>query len=95
MARRKKTAPAEDLMALLAKLPWWAGVALALASYLLLHRLAEQPLVVAAAPGQAGCVAAQAMTRGLMSAGQYVVPVICLFAASLVVTSGRFTRPTA
>lgn len=35
MARRKKTSPAEDLMDLVAMLPWWAGVGLALVSYLL------------------------------------------------------------
>ncbi len=43
MARRKKTTPAEDLVALVASLSWWAGVALAIASFLLLHRLVEQP----------------------------------------------------
>ncbi|MBC7601596.1 MAG: restriction endonuclease, partial [Ramlibacter sp.] len=32
MARRKKTSPAEDLMDLVAMLPWWAGVGLALIS---------------------------------------------------------------
>lgn len=32
MARRKKSSPAEDLIQLVAMLPWWAGVALALLS---------------------------------------------------------------
>ena len=52
MARRNKTSPAEDLMDLVAMLPWWAGVVLALASYLLLHGVASQPVVVAAQPRQ-------------------------------------------
>lgn len=30
MARRKKTSPIEDVMDLVAMLPWWAGVGLAL-----------------------------------------------------------------
>ncbi|HYN60904.1 MAG TPA: restriction endonuclease, partial [Rubrivivax sp.] len=37
MARRGRTSPAEDIMDLVAMLPWWVGVVLALASYLLLH----------------------------------------------------------
>jgi hypothetical protein len=32
MARRGKTSPAEDIMDLVAKLPWWGGVVLALVS---------------------------------------------------------------
>jgi hypothetical protein len=43
MARRKKTSPIEGLLALVVVLPWWAGVGLALASHLLLHRVASQP----------------------------------------------------
>lgn len=83
MARRKKTSPAEDMMELLAMLPWWAGVALALLSYLLLHRLAEQPVVVTPQPGQASGMAIQAMTKGLATAGQYILPLICLCAAAM------------
>ena len=30
MARRKKTSPAEDLIDLVALMPWWAGVLLAI-----------------------------------------------------------------
>ena len=44
MARRKKTSPVEDVMDLVAMLPWWAGVGLALISYLLLHAVASQPV---------------------------------------------------
>ena len=47
MTRRKKPSPAEDLMNLVGMLPWWAGVMLALVSYLLLHRVASQPVVAA------------------------------------------------
>lgn len=48
MARRRRTSPAEDLMDVVAMLPWWAGVALAVVSYLVLHRMAGQKEVVAA-----------------------------------------------
>ncbi len=54
MARRRKSSPAEDLMDLVARLSWWAGVGLALVSYLLLHGVASQPVVAAIEPGQLG-----------------------------------------
>ena len=59
MARRKKTSPAEDLMDLVAMLPWWAGVGLALVSYLLLHRVASQAVLAPALPGQMGAMLTQ------------------------------------
>ncbi|MFC3216814.1 hypothetical protein [Comamonas sp. JC664] len=43
MARRKKSSGLEDMLDLLALLPWWICVALAGASYVFLHRLAVVP----------------------------------------------------
>jgi restriction system protein len=83
MARRKKTSPAEDLMELLAMLPWWAGVALALLSYLLLHGVAAQPVSAAAQPGQMGAVIAQTLWRTFATVGQYLLPLVCLGGAGL------------
>lgn len=40
MARRK-TSPAEDVMDLVAMLPWWVGVLLAGLAYLALHHVAS------------------------------------------------------
>ena len=34
MARKKKTSPLEDMMDLVALLPWWGGVAIAIVGYL-------------------------------------------------------------
>ena len=48
MARRGKTSPAEDLIDIVAMLPWWVGVMLALLSYLLLHSVAIQQVVATA-----------------------------------------------
>ena len=50
MARRKKTSTADDLLELVAMLPWWAGIALALASYMVLHSIAIRPLPAAQSP---------------------------------------------
>lgn len=83
MARRKKTSPAEDLVDLIALLPWYVGVILALAGYLLLHRLAIAPLPSALGPGEVGNAMVGAVGRGLATAGQYIVPILCLAGAAI------------
>lgn len=69
-------------MDLIARLPWWVGVALALLSYLLLHRIAAQPLP-AAQPGQMGALMTQSIVRALALAGQYALPLLCLAGAGI------------
>jgi restriction system protein len=59
MARRKKSSPAEDMVELVAMLPWWAGCILALISYVWLHRIATQPSITILVPGQAAAVLTQ------------------------------------
>ena len=53
MARRKKFTPLEDVLDLLAMLPWWICVVLAAVSYFLLHRLAA-PIQASDIQGQGG-----------------------------------------
>ena len=83
MARRKKTSPVEDLMDLVAMLPWWAGVAFALLSYLILGRIAAQQVVAATQPGQVGAMLTQTLWKTFASVGQYVLPIICLAGAGM------------
>jgi restriction system protein len=83
MARRKKTSPAEDIMDLVAMLPWWAGVGLALVSYLLLHGVASQSVVAATQPGQMGAMLTQTLWKSIASVGQYLLPFICLAGAGM------------
>lgn len=83
MARRKKTSAAEDLMDLVAMLPWWAGVLLALMSYLLLHNVASQQVSATAQPGALGAMFTQTLGKTLASVGQYILPLICLGGASV------------
>ena len=83
MVRRKKTSPAEDIMKLVAMLPWWAGVALALVSYLLLHGVASQPVVTAIQPGQMGAMVTQNLWKTFANMGQYILPIICLAGAGI------------
>ncbi len=86
MARRKKTSPLDDILDLLAMLPWWVCLLLAALSYTLLHRLAT-PLQAADFQGQGGAIAGammqKAVIHGLASVGQYLVPLLCLAAAAM------------
>ena len=92
MARRRKSSTAEDLMDLVALLPWWAGVALALASYGVLHAIATRPLPAAQSAQQIGQLAATAIWQGLATGGQYLLPMICLFGAVMSAVRRRQRR---
>lgn len=81
MAKRRKSSTAEDLMDLVALLPWWAGVVLALVSYWVLHAIATRPLPAAQSAQQIGQLTTTAIWQGLATGGQYLLPMICLFGA--------------
>jgi len=81
---RQKSSPFEDMILIVSKLPWWAGVALAVISYLVLHAIASRPVMPATtSPGQLG----DAMARGLFTTmamfGQFVLPIAFGFGALL------------
>lgn len=92
MARRRKSSAAEDLMDLVALLPWWAGVGLALVSYWLLHAVATRPLPAAQSAQQIGQMATTAIWQGLATGGQYLLPMICLFGAAISAVRHRQRR---
>jgi len=83
MARRKKTGLAEDLLDLVSMLPWWAGVALAVVSYLVLHHFATAVLVTPAQPAQIGEFMVRSLGATLAGFGQYILPLICLIGAGV------------
>jgi len=62
MARRRKSSPLEDLIDVLALLPWWACVGLAVVWYVILHWLARP--ASASIPMSAGWAAACLLTWG-------------------------------
>lgn len=70
-------------MELVALLPWWAGVALAMVSFVLLRQLAEQPVAAANQLGQVSAMAVQTIWKALASVGQYLVPLLCFVAAGV------------
>ena len=78
---RKKTSPAEDFMDLVALLPWWLGVVLALGAYVVLHQLAAPSKVTAVRPDQVVTLMQHSFIAGLATIGQVIVPVLCLFGA--------------
>lgn len=92
MRRRGKTSTAEDLMDLVALLPWWAGIALAVMSYFLLHEVASAPLPVAKTPQEIGKFATSGIWRGLAYGGQYILPFICVMGTLASAFCGRERR---
>ena len=81
MARRKRTSTADDLLELVAMLPWWAGLLLAMVSYFVLHNIASQPVVAPTQSGQTGAMVTQSIWKSLATIGQYFVPFICVLGA--------------
>lgn len=80
MTRQRKTSAFEDLVEVLARLPWWACVALALLSYAVLSRLAV-PVPITVNPGQIGAAITQSVWKAFAAVGQYLLPMACIFAA--------------
>lgn len=81
--RRKRGGLTEDLVVIVARLPWWSGVLLALLSYLLLHGVASQPETALTQPGPMGAMLAQTFWKTLASVGQYLLPLVCLAGAAM------------
>lgn len=79
---RKKASPLEDLVLVLSKLPWWAGLTLALVSYLVLHAIASRPVVpTAVGPGALGSAVTGSIVRTMAMFGQFALPFACGLAA--------------
>ena len=74
MARRKRTSSLDDLVELVAMLPWWACLGLAVASYLVLSALARPVVATGTGPGAIAQMATQAMWKVFAFAGQFIVP---------------------
>lgn len=83
MSRRRKTSGADAVTDLVAKLPWWVGVVLAIVAYVVLHRLAAPMAVTPLQPGQAGALVVRTIIQAMASVGQYLVPAFCLIGAGL------------
>lgn len=79
---RKQPSVAEDIMDLVSRLPWWAGVALAAVIYLVLNAFSKPPVISAApTPNAALAQTPQIIYAQLASIGKYLIPALCLLGA--------------
>lgn len=84
MARRNKSSVFEDIIQLIAKLPWWAGLLIALVSYLWLHSVASKPIPTSALGIQhMGDVVASQMWLTFATFLQYIIPICSLIGAGV------------
>ncbi len=83
MARKKKSSPADDVIELVAMMPWWVGCVLAVVFYLVLHRMALQEITTTPGPGQAADMASQSLWKAMGTIGQYLLPILCLCGAAM------------
>lgn len=84
MARRNKNGEAlEGVVYLVALMPWWVGVALAVASYFSLHSVATSPVPLGTSTGQMGALMTGTLWRGFSLIAQYVLPLLCLGGAGM------------
>lgn len=81
MARRGKSSPAEDFIAIASKLPWWLSLLLAVVGYFVLHAYASQSIEVSTVPGKSMDFIIPAMMKGIANFGQYLLPMLLVIAA--------------
>ena len=80
---RKRQGVFEDLIDIGSILPWWAGVVLALASYIGLHQLATMELVAPTGGIGMGDFVGKQMYKAFAMYLQYIVPALLLIGASV------------
>ena len=80
MARRTQSR-FDTLLALIGKLPWWAGVMLALAAYLVLQSVVSREVTAVSRSGIMGGAVSPVLFTSLATLGQYLVPAIFLLGA--------------
>lgn len=83
MTRKRKSSSLEAVLESIALLPWWAGMILAVASYLVLHRLAQPVAMSAFQTGGIATTAVRSAAATLAGYGQYFVPALCLIGAGM------------
>lgn len=81
---RKRTSSFEDIVVVIARLPWWIGVGLALVFYVWLHHVATEP--AQASPTdlkQMGTFVTGQIWVNFASFLQFILPIACLFGAGI------------
>lgn len=93
MGRREKSSPAEDILAIASKLPWWGATALAVISYSAMHAYATEPIAISMVPGQMSAAVLPMFFKGLATVAQYVLPL--LFTVAAVMSCFKQKKPAA
>ena len=83
MSRRRKSSPFEDVISLLALLPWWVSLLLAVISYFVLHVLATSKPQVVTQTSPFGTAVAHSVYVGFAILAQYLIPILCVAAAGV------------
>lgn len=78
---RRKASLAEDLVDIIAVLPWWLGVILAVLAYSILQHYASLGVPTSAVPVQYGQMVVEQMVRIFAYYGQYILPSLFLLGA--------------
>lgn len=83
MSRRSKTNLFEDLFDIAAMLPWWAGLLLALISYIVFHSVVQMEISPPSQAAELGHNISRQLFKAFASIFQYAFPVVfCLGAAT-------------
>jgi restriction system protein len=90
--RRERKGAVDDLLAIAAKLPWWASLLIALVSFVLLHSIATQDVGTATSTKDIGAVVTRGLYQALANLGQYIVPLIFVVGALVSVLGQRKRR---
>lgn len=93
---KKKSSFLDDVVALVALMPWWVGVILAAASFAVLHHFAVAPItppvIEAGKPLPIASTLLTGAGHGLATLGQYLLPLLCLAGAALSALKRRQSR---
>jgi restriction system protein len=88
MARRKKSTGTNLFFDLTSRLPWWLSLGIAVVAYFALHRYATSP-TPPIVPGKVPDLLSEVMFKGLATGGQYIIPILFVFAAILSVVRAK------
>ena len=77
---KKKSGGADEIMSVVARLPWWAGIGAAALSYVVFHYLAGQKAAPLTDTAGVGPMVIKTMWASLSSILQYIIPLLCLVA---------------
>lgn len=83
MAKKRKDNLLKDMLDFVSLLPWWAGVAIAVFGYLILHHMAVPVPLKANQPVQPSHIMVQSIISGMATVGQYVVVLVGLGGAAI------------